>query len=102
MSELLKEDKFTIKLDKEYTLSPVNWNVWAGLENEFDRGLQGAIEQLKSKPINTTISLIYVFLKSNYPDITKEKIGALVNLSNEKAVGDTLGEYLKEVANGIK
>lgn len=94
--ELIKETKpETITLgDKEYKLSPVNLNVLSGIEEEFDCDIGEIGELLNKKKASALLKLVYILLKDNYPELTKEKIGEMVGMEQLGEVSEALGKAL--------
>jgi len=85
-----------IKLgDKDYNLSPLNLNVMADIEDEFDCSIEKIGKVLNKKRMSTMRKLIYILLKQEYPDMTLETIGGFVNSSNIAEVSESLAEVLK-------
>ncbi len=97
MSELLKEEKQTIKLgDMEYDLASINLNILSAIDDEFG-GFGGLVEQFKARQNKTIRSLLWIMLKDKYPDITREIIGTQIKTFKEiKVVSDKLFSVLKE------
>lgn len=95
----LKENTQTVKLgDKEYKLSPVNWNVLSAIEDEF--GNYGEIsKQLETKPVTTLRTLTWIFLSGQ---LTKEQIGALITPQNQEEISNALTECVKELINAYR
>ncbi len=99
--ELLKEiPKQTIKLDKDYELSPINWNVLSAIEREFEGGLKGISQQFEIQPISSLLMLLFIFLKPNHPELTREKLGSLITLKNQNEVMDILNKSIQELISG--
>jgi len=97
MSELLKEEKHTIKLgDKDYELSEINLNTLTAIEEEFGCGIGVLQEQFKQKQATTLRSLAWVMLKDKYPELTKEDIGNKVNLKNLQVVTEKLFNVIEQ------
>ncbi len=97
MSEFLKEEKYTIKLgDKDYELSEINLNMLTAIENEFSCGIGALQDQFNNKQATTMRSLAWIMLKDKYPELTKEEIGAKVNLKNLQAVTEKLFSVIKD------
>ncbi len=97
MSELLKEEKHTIKLgDREYELSPINLNVLSTIEDEFGCGISELQDQFKKKQASTIRSLAYVLLKDKNPELTKESIGNNVDFKNLKVITEKLFSVIKD------
>ncbi|MBA7602014.1 hypothetical protein ES703_09099 [subsurface metagenome] len=85
----------TIKLGKkEYKLSPLNLNVLASIEEEFDCTFAELGEKLEKRQASSLLKLIYILLKDNYPDMTQDKIGGLVDLDNLEEVSTILSKAL--------
>jgi hypothetical protein len=86
---------------KEYVLSPVNLNILADLEEEFGCSL----EELKKRPDKQSFvilrALLLIFLRENYPTITKRQIGKLVSIEIipeiSKAIAEVWGKPQKEM-----
>ncbi len=97
MSELLKEEKHTIKLDDmEYEIAVINLNTLAAIDDEFG-GFGELVNQFKTKQAKTLLSLIWIMLKDKNPDLTKEVIGTKVKTFKEiKTISDKLLGILKD------
>ncbi len=97
MSELLKEEKYTIKLgDKDYELSEINLNMLTAIENEFGCGIGALQDQFNNKQATTMRSLAWIMLKDKYPELTREEIGSKVNLKNLREIAEKLFNVMKE------
>ena len=97
MSELLKEEKYTIKLgDKEYELSEINLNILTAIEDEFGCGVGELQNKFNEKQASTIRSLAYVLLKGKNPELTKESIGDNVDFKNLKEVTEKLFSVIKD------
>ena len=95
MSVLNTPEKKTIKLgDKDYRLSPLNLNVLANIEEEFDCGLDELGTKLEKRQASILRKLIYILLKEQYTDMTLSKVGELINLGNMSEVSKALSETL--------
>jgi len=96
-NELMKKVEPTkVKLadGKEYKLGPVNLNVLYGFEEEFNCGLDELNKKL-AKPRATHLRiLLYVLLKENHPDITKEQAGSLVSMDIIPQVTAAINEVI--------
>lgn len=85
---------------KHYVLSPLNLNVLADIEEEFNCSLEQVHKMLRGKGsaavkrCTLLRTLIYILLKENYPEMTKTKVGALVDLTNMDKVDDAAGKAL--------
>ena len=98
--ELIKEDGITtIELGgKSYELSPINLNVLTYIEEEFNcsiEGLNKIFNAKGTKKAKALRDLVHIFLRDNYPDLTKTEIGKLITLKNLTEVSETLGNILK-------
>jgi len=96
-NELLKEEKpRTIKLadGKEYKLGPINLNVLANLEEEFGCGLDALNKKFEKQQASSLRSLVYLLLKENHPDITREQAGKLVSLDSLPEVSNVVNEII--------
>lgn len=97
MDELLKNEIYTIKLgEKEYELSPVNLNMLTAIEGEFGCGIGALQDQFNQKQATTLRALAWIMLKDKYPELTKEDIGAKVNLKNLKTVAEKMFTVIKD------
>ncbi len=95
MSVLSTGDRKTIKLgDKDYRLSPLNLNVLADIEEGFDCSIDRVGKMLDKKRASALRRLVHILLKQEYPDMTIEKIGELINLSNMAEVSEALAKTL--------
>ena len=91
---LAQEKPKIIKLadDKEYKLSAVNLNVLADLEEEFGCSLEEIRKKSDRKSFVVLRTLLLVFLRENYPTITKRQIGKLVTVKLLPEVSKVIGE----------
>ena len=90
-----REQKVTLADGKEYTLPAINLNTMANLEEEFDCGLAELEKRLRSGRTATTFRrLIHVLLRENYPNMTLEEAGKLVEPKDVKDISDSLTKYL--------
>ncbi len=88
-------ERKTIKLgDKDYRLSPLNLNVLADIEEGFDCSIDKVGKMLDKKRASALRRLVYILLKQEYPDMTIEKIGGLIDLSNMAEVSEALAKTL--------
>ena len=96
MNELIKEDKpKTLKLGgKSYKLSPLNLNVMASIEDEFDCSIDKVGELLDKKRASALRKLIFIFLKDNYPELTITEVGKNIDVNNLKEVSETIAKSL--------
>jgi len=79
---------------KEYKLGPINLNVLDGLEEEFNCGLGELNEKLANPRASHLKILLYVLLKQNYPDMTKEQAGKLVSMDIIPQVTAAINEVI--------
>jgi len=95
MSVLGTPGRRTIKLGvKEYELSPLNLNVLADIEDGFDCSIDKVGKMLEKRPSSALRQLIHILLKQAYPDMTLEKIGGLIDLSNMAEISEALAKVL--------
>lgn len=88
-------EKKTIKLgEKDYRLSPLNLNVLADIEDGFDCSIDKVGEMLGKKQASSMRKLVHILLKQQYPDMTLEKIGGLIDLSNMAEISEALAKVL--------
>ena len=88
-------EKKTIKLgDKDYQLSPLNLNVLANIEDEFDCSIDKVGKMLDKKRASALRRLVHILLKEEYPDMTLEKIGGFIDLSNMAEISEALAKVL--------
>lgn len=88
-------EKKTIKLGgKDYKLSPLNLNVLADIEEEFDCGVSELGPILEKRQASTLRKLIHILLKDQHPDMALTKIGELVDLKNLAEVSEILAKAL--------
>jgi hypothetical protein len=98
MDVLAKKDKkYPIKFDgKEYELSPVNWNVLAGIEEEMGCSIQELMPRLQKLVYSTVLTLAWIFLRDKY-DLTKEQVGRVTNhqeiLTAASIISDALLDF---------
>lgn len=78
----------------DYQLSPLNLNVLASIEDEFDCGIADLGELLGKRQATTMRKLIYILLKDQYEDMTLNKIGELIDLKNLAKVSEALSKAL--------
>jgi len=74
----------TIKLadGKDYTLAPLNLNLLANLEAEFDCDLEELGAKLSTGRVATAFrKLLWLFLRDNYPELKEVDVGRLVEVS---------------------
>ena len=95
MSVLGTPEKKTIKLgEKEYKLAPLNLNVLANIEEEFDCGVAALGPKLEKRQASALRKLVYILLKDQYPDMTLIKVGEFIDLSNMAEVSEALAKVL--------
>lgn len=98
MDELVKKDKkYIIKIEgKEYELSPINWNVLSGIEDELGCDIAGIIPLLKKSLYKSTLILTWVLLRDKFP-LTKEQIGNVTDhkeiMTISKVISDMLLDF---------
>lgn len=91
---LTQEKPKSIKLadEKEYILSPVNLNVLADLEEEFGCSLEELRKKSDKQSFVVLRTLLLVFLRENYPTMTKKQVGKLVTVKLLPEVSKVIGE----------
>jgi len=88
-------EKKIIKLgENEYRLSPLNLNVLADIEEGFDCSIDKVGKMLDKKRASALRKLVYILLKQEYPDMTLEKIGGFIDLSNMAEISEALAKVL--------
>ena len=88
-------ERKTIKLGgKDYRLSPLNLNVLADIEEGFDCSIDKVGKMLDKERASALRRLVYILLKQEYPDMTLEKIGEMIDLSNMAEVSEALAKTL--------
>jgi len=86
--------KLVLLDEKEYELPIMNLNLMADLEEEFGVGLEEVSNLLQTRQMSTLRRTLYVMLRKKTPDMTKESIGDLVDLTNLEHVATVLGKVL--------
>lgn len=87
-----KSSVITLGDGKEYRLSPVNLNTLADLEEEFGCSLEELRKKSDRQSFAVLRTLLLVFLRENYPTITKRQIGKLVTVKLLPEVSKVIGE----------
>ena len=98
MDELLKEEKprvITLADGKEYKLGPINLNVLANLEEEFNSDLGKLGQKFDKHQASSFRSLLFVLLKENHPEITKEQAGKLVSIDAMPKISELVNEVVR-------
>ncbi|MDD5510917.1 MAG: hypothetical protein PHI12_08905 [Dehalococcoidales bacterium] len=94
--ELLKDEKYTIKLgDKEYGIPELSWEVLSAIEQEFDCSMRELRARFEAKEVTSLLSLVYVLLKCNYPEITKKEIGQQGKIGDIQPVSERVFAAIK-------
>ncbi len=79
---LIKNPKIVKLADgEEYTLSPLNLNTIAAIEEEFNSSFQEVSNQFwgeETKRFPVLRKLLYIFLRGNHPNLTIDRVGELV------------------------
>jgi len=93
----LKKPKRTIKLadGKEYTLSPFTLHVISSLEQEFDCDFAKLDKKLKKHTASAFQKFLWILLRDQYPELTFEKVGNLVEFDQVTAVVEELNAALE-------
>lgn len=87
-----KPSVITLGDGKEYILSPVNLNILADLEEEFGCGLEELRKKSDRQSFLVLRNLLFVFLRENYPTLTKRQIGKLVTVKLLPEISKVMGE----------
>lgn len=85
----------TLSDGKQYTLSPMNLNVLANLEDVFDCNLDELQEVFSKRTTTNFRKFLKVMLQENYPELTLEDVGRLVEISQ-------VSTLLSEMMEGLK
>jgi hypothetical protein len=99
MDVLTKKDKkYIVKIEgNQYELSPVNWNVLSGIEEETGAGFIDSVNSMQTTVYKSTLTLAWVFLRDKYPELTKEAIGKVTDhaeiLSIRATILDAMLDY---------
>lgn len=83
-----KIDKAKLADGKEYDLAPVNINILADLEDKFDMSFGDLMGSGRIKPLRY---LVYLRLKPNYPDLTEDEVGKLIDMKVLTNIIKTIG-----------
>lgn len=81
-------DKLRMSDGKEYKLAPVDVNLLVDFEEELG---DSAMDMLQTGRLKYIRYLVYLRLKPNYPDMTVEKTGALIDTKVIKEITKLLG-----------
>lgn len=98
---ILAEDKPKfIKLadGKDYELPVMNLTTFINIEKTIGFGLAQLPQKVIEETALTIGKVIYALLKENYPDITKEKVGDLVNFQVMRDISKVLSEIIANMA----
>ena len=79
---------------KIYTLSPLNLNSLANLEEAFESSLDKLMDKFGERQASTFRLLLFVLLKENHPDLTLQDAGKLVPMDRLVELSNVLGEIL--------
>lgn len=90
---MLKGETLTLADGKEYTLAPLTLGA---LEDYADRIEQLAFGGVDKESVQTVIEVAHASLKRNYPDMTRDQVRDLIDLS---MMGEVLGAAMS--ASGI-
>ena len=97
MTDKLRKEAVAGRLklgEGEYELPPLTLNMLEKLENEFDCSTTELAGLLEKKMAGTLKKLLNVMLRDNYPDMTPEHIGELVDIRNLEAVSTAVARIL--------
>lgn len=76
LASVPKIDRLKMSDGEEYDMVPLNMSMLIEFEEEFDGSAMGLLETGRLKYVRY---LLYLRLKPNYPDMTVEKAGKLVD-----------------------
>jgi len=79
---------------KEYKLPVLNLNVLAELEDEFQLGLEEISNLLQTRQASSLRKTVYALLHRDYPDITRDRIGELIDLTNLESAATIVAKVL--------
>ncbi len=88
-----KDKSITLADGKTYMLSPLNLNLMADIEEEFDCNFEEVSKKFfdkKSKRFVIMRKLLYIFLKKNHPELKIEDVGNLVTRNNLAEVSQAI------------
>ncbi len=71
---------------RTYVLAPLSLNTLANLEEEFDCELDELEARLRGRTATAFRKWLWVLLRENYPEMTLEEAGKLVELSQMEAI----------------
>lgn len=81
--------QITLNDGKEYELAPVNVNILAEIEDEFDQPFHKVLGDGRIKPIRY---MLWLRLKDKYPEIkSEEKLGTMIDMNTIYNLGELLG-----------
>ena len=82
-------DKITLADGKEYELAPLDVNIMADMEEEFDKPWDDIMMNSRAKHIR---HLLYLRMKSKYPNMDEEKLGSLINIPVLVSLNENVGK----------
>ena len=97
MVDILAQEKpRVIKLadGNDYTLPPIDLTTLANVEKTMGFGLGRLAVRVETETMTTIRLLIYALLKESYPDLTAEKVGHLITLSEIPQLSETLSTLM--------
>jgi len=85
---------------KQYTLSPINLNVLIGVEEELGCSLTEIGEEYRKNEAKVLRTWVWLLLRENHPELTKEDVGRLIGLSDLARVAEVVHDGIMRVVNG--
>jgi len=80
---------------KQYQVSPANLNLYAGLEMDFNCGIDKLGDAIMERQATSLRKILYRLLKKNNPELTEDSIGEMVTADNMEDISRQIGEFLK-------
>ncbi len=84
----------TLADGKEYQLSPMNLNVLANMEEEFDCNLDELGDIFQRRTTTNFRRFLKILMTENYPDLSLEDVGRLVLIETMEPLFKELQGYL--------
>lgn len=69
-------DKLTLADEKEYVLKPMTVNKYIEVEEKFDQPIAKLVLEGR---LETILFILHLRLRDNYPDLTLEQLGELID-----------------------
>jgi len=98
-NELLKsnEPKFIRLGNRDFEVPPLNLNILSEIEAEFGCSLTQLGDRFEKAQASTLRSLVWILVKLNKPEITKEQVGELIMLTDLETVSNQVEMILTAV-----